>query len=68
VLVRAHRAADGPQRPGHEARVILEVARSFADAPAATNPRVDRLRFIEAATTDPSCRRPPPAGATTRAS
>ena len=52
VLVQAHRAAEARNAP-HEARVILQVACSFADALAATNPRFDRLRFIEAATTDP---------------
>jgi hypothetical protein len=48
VLGRAHRAvaSDAPD----EARAILHVAHSFADALAQTNPRFDRLRFIEAST------------------
>ena len=50
VLHRAHRRAEELDAPG-EARAILEVAHSFADELATTNPRFDRLRFIEAATT-----------------
>lgn len=32
------------------ARVILHVARSFADEPATTNPQFDRVGFVTAAT------------------
>jgi len=53
VLGRAHRAAEDLDAP-NQARTILMVAHSFADELAATNPRFDRLRFIEAATTAPS--------------
>ncbi len=50
VLGRAHRAAEALDAP-NEARAILHLAQSFADELAAANPRFDRLRFIEAATT-----------------
>lgn len=49
VLGRAHRKAVATNSP-HEARAILHVAHAFADALAETNPRFDRLRFIEAST------------------
>jgi hypothetical protein len=49
VLGRAHRKAVANNAP-HEARAILHVAHSFADALAETNPRFDRPRFIEAST------------------
>jgi hypothetical protein len=53
VLGRAHRTAEALNAPD-EARAILHVAHSFADELATTNPRFDRLRFIHAATQDPS--------------
>ena len=53
VLGRAHRTAEALNAP-NEARAILEVAHSFADELATMNPRFDRMRFIHAATTDPS--------------
>jgi hypothetical protein len=53
VLCRAHRMAEAFNAP-NEARAILQVAHSFADELATTNPRFDRLRFIRAATEDPS--------------
>jgi hypothetical protein len=49
VLGRAHRKAVANNAP-HEARAILHVAHSFADALAGINPRFDRLRFIGAST------------------
>jgi hypothetical protein len=49
VLARAHRTAEALNAP-NQARAILEVAQSFADELATTNPRFDRLRFIHAAT------------------
>jgi hypothetical protein len=51
VLCRAHRAAHAEP---NEARAIFHVAQLFADALATTDPRFDRLRFIEAATRDPA--------------
>jgi hypothetical protein len=53
VLRRAHCDAEDLHAP-NEARAILGLAQSFADELATTNPRFDRLRFIEAATEDPS--------------
>ena len=53
VLGQAHEAAEALNAPD-EARVILRVAESFADALAAANPAFDRVRFIRAATTDGS--------------
>jgi hypothetical protein len=53
VLCRAHRTAEELDAP-NEARAILEVAHSFADELAVTNPRFDRLRFIRAATEERS--------------
>jgi hypothetical protein len=47
VLGRAHRKAVANNAPD-DARAILHVAHSFADALAETNPRFDRLRFIGA--------------------
>jgi hypothetical protein len=49
VLGRAHHKAVANHAPD-EARAILHVAHSFADALAETNPRFDRLRFIGAST------------------
>jgi hypothetical protein len=53
VLGQAHQAAHANGAPD-EARVILDLAQSFADELAKSNPRFDRLRFIEAATEEPS--------------
>jgi hypothetical protein len=53
VLRRAHRMTEAFNAP-NEARAIVQVAHSFADELATTNPRFDRLRFIRAATEDPS--------------
>jgi hypothetical protein len=53
VLGRAHQTAEALDEP-NEARAILEVVHSFADQLAAMNPHFDRMRFIHAATTDPS--------------
>jgi hypothetical protein len=53
VLWHAHRHAEDLHAP-NDARAILGVAQSFADELATTNPRFDRLRFIEAATEGPS--------------
>jgi hypothetical protein len=53
VLCRAHRTAEELDAP-NEARAILEVAHSFADELAITNPCFDRLRFIRAATEERS--------------
>jgi hypothetical protein len=53
VLGQAHRAAYAHSAPD-EARVILELAQSFADELAKTDLRFDRLRFIEAATEEPA--------------
>ena len=49
VLGQAHRTALVQDAP-NEARAILQVAQSFADELAQTDPRFDRVRFIEAAT------------------
>ncbi len=49
VLRRAHQMAETVGAPD-EARAILHVAQLFADDLAETDPRFDRLRFIEAAT------------------
>lgn len=49
VLRRAHQAADDLGRP-REARLILQVAHSFADELATAIPQFDRLEFIRAAT------------------
>jgi hypothetical protein len=49
VLRRVHRAAEDLNMPG-DARVILHVARSFADELAATNPEFDRLEFVRSVT------------------
>lgn len=53
VLCRAHATAEALNAP-NEARAILQVAHSFADELATTNPQFDRMRFIDAATRDPS--------------
>jgi hypothetical protein len=49
VLVRAHQTAEAENAP-NEARTILHMAHSFADALAETDPRFDRVRFIQATT------------------
>jgi hypothetical protein len=49
VLRRVHQTARDLNSPS-DARVILEVAHSFADELATTNPQFDRIGFIEAAT------------------
>jgi hypothetical protein len=49
VLSRAHLTAMALDEP-NEARVILDVAESFADELATTDPRFDRVGFIQAAT------------------
>jgi hypothetical protein len=53
VLCRAHWTAEALNAP-NEARAILRVAHSFADELATMNPQFDRMRFIDAATRDPS--------------
>jgi hypothetical protein len=53
VLHEAHQAAYAHAAPD-EARVILELAQSFADELAKADLRFDRLRFIEAATEEPA--------------
>jgi hypothetical protein len=53
VLRRAHRTAEERNSP-NEARAILHIAHSFADELGAANPGFDRIRFIRAATEDPS--------------
>jgi hypothetical protein len=53
VLGRAYREAEDLHAP-QEARVILEVAHSFADELGTRDPRFDRLRFIRSAMEDPS--------------
>ena len=53
VLGRAHQTAEALNAP-NEARAILEVAHAFADELVAVYPHFDRMRFIDAATTDPS--------------
>jgi hypothetical protein len=53
VLRRAHETAEALDKPD-EARTILHLAQSFADALATADPLFDRLRFIEDATADPS--------------
>jgi hypothetical protein len=53
VLHRARIEANALDDPD-EARAILDVAQSFADELSTANPRFDRLRFIKAATEDPS--------------
>jgi hypothetical protein len=53
VLCRAHRMAEALGAP-NEARAILQVAHAFADELAAMNPGFDRMRFIDAVTSDPS--------------
>ena len=47
------RTADALNAP-NEARAILHLAHSFADELAPADPCFDRLRFIRAATEDPS--------------
>jgi hypothetical protein len=49
VLRRAHQTAEAAGAPDEE-RMILRVAHLFADDLATTDPRFDRLRFIEAIT------------------
>ena len=49
VLGRAHLTAMALNEP-NEARAILDVAESFADELATTDPRFDRVGFIQAAT------------------
>ncbi len=49
ALGRAHRTAEAQNAP-NEARAILHVAHSIADALADKDPRFDRLQFIEAST------------------
>jgi hypothetical protein len=53
VLGQAHQAAHAHAAPD-EARVILDLALLFAGELAKTNVRFDRLRFIHAATEEPS--------------
>jgi hypothetical protein len=52
VLGRAHRAAESSDAPD-EARVIFEIAHSFADRLEGMEPRFDRQRFIETVTDRP---------------
>ena len=49
VLRRVHQAAEDLNMPG-DARVILHVARAFADELAATDPEFDRFEFVRAVT------------------
>ena len=49
VLRRAHQTAEAGDAPDEE-RVILRVAHLFAEDLAKTDPRFDRLRFIETIT------------------
>jgi hypothetical protein len=49
VLGQAHRTAEAQNAPNEE-RVILHVARSFADELAQTDPEFDRERFMQAST------------------
>jgi hypothetical protein len=49
VLRREHRMAEARNAP-MEARVILDVAQSFADELCLAHPSFDRVRFIHAAT------------------
>src|SRR4051794_33604187 len=53
VLGRAHRTAEA-QHDTSGARAILAVAHSFADELASTDPLLDRVAFIQAATEHPS--------------
>jgi hypothetical protein len=53
VLGQAHQQASAQAAP-HEARVILHLAHLFADELAKVDREFDRLRFIEAATEEPS--------------
>jgi hypothetical protein len=53
VLRRAHQTVE-PLRSPSEARTILRVAHLFADALERTDVPFDRLRFIHAATEEPS--------------
>jgi hypothetical protein len=52
VLGRAHRTAEELGAPD-EARAILNVAYSFADALAIADPQFDRMRFMQAAMESP---------------
>ena len=52
VLRRAHQTAEAVRKPD-EARAILRVAELFAEDLAKTDPRFDRLQFIDVITRDP---------------
>ncbi len=53
VLHRAHHAAQASGAPG-EARTVLGLAQLFAKELAAISEEFDRLRFIQAATYEPT--------------
>lgn len=53
VLHRAHHAAQASGAPG-EARTVLGLAQLFAEELAAISEEFDRLRFIQAATYEPT--------------
>ena len=53
VLRRAHRTVEALGAPS-EARMILNIAHSFADELATANARFDRMRFIKDATDHPA--------------
>jgi hypothetical protein len=49
VLCRAHQTAEARNAPS-EARAVLGVAQLFADELTGSDPRFDRVGFVEAAT------------------
>jgi hypothetical protein len=53
VLQRAHCTAEDLNAPD-AARTVLYIAHAFADELASADPNFDRLRFVQAATEDPS--------------